>query len=763
MGAAAGLNSIEELREALLAAGRERDALMLAHAHAQHLLAALESLLRVNAREDPFESVFAALHQVFTFSHSMMLADSGESHLECIVGHPVSLVGSRWTIGPLFRKVLAGRVASTFSSLDIAEWRDAEALGLSTHQSALYLPVAVRERRGILVLLRAPGDEGFDRNDVELARRFSLLASHALAARYASQSEIETTQLRDLTAQLRASEHAAKRNADLLKEVVGLLPVGVTVQDEAGSFLLVNDAAAAIIGQPASVLTSADALPEERDNPGLELLRNARDDSLRSGTPATVEHTARVDDVPHTLLTTYKPVTIFEETLLLSATLDITERKRFEQELAHRAFHDQLTGLPNRTLVAELANAAVRQHRRGGMFALAFIDVDNFKQVNDYYSHATGDALLVAIAQRVTHNIRPGDTLARISGDEFLLLLNPLSDEADLTSLIERIVEALKQPFHVDGREVLTSACVGASIFPLHGADYETLRRNADAAMYRAKRSRKGSASYFDARMSNSLTARMDLEQRLRVATRERRFRAAFQPKVCIATRRVVGFEALVRWVEPDGTIHMPGTFIQVATELGLLDDLTCIVLEQVAADIPVLRERFGHDISVAMNVSARQIEDTQFMNAFLGQLADCGAAESIIVELTEDALVATQRFQRTVLPSLRGIGVRVSIDDFGTGYSSLSTLADITADEVKVDRAFISSIHSRVRSQGILRAIESLCCALDVDMLAEGVETEEELAYLRAHSSIRFAQGYLFSKPLFLEALVPADLRACA
>jgi diguanylate cyclase (GGDEF)-like protein len=709
----------------------------------------------VNARDDPFESVFAALHQVFTFSHAMMLADSGESHLECIVGHPAALVGSRWPIGPLFRKVLGGRVASTFSSIGIAEWAEAGALGLSPDQSALYLPVAVRERRGILVLLRAPGDEGFDRNDVELARRFSLLASHALAARYASQSEIEKTHLRDLTAQLRASEHAAKRNADLLKEVVGLLPVGVAVQDEDGSFLLVNDAAAAIIGRPASVLTGSDAPPAEADTPGLALLRRARVDGLSRTTPTTVEHTAEMEGVAHTLLTTYKPVTIFDETLLLSATLDISERKGFEQELAHRAFHDQLTGLPNRALMAELVDAALRQHRRGGMFALAFIDVDNFKHVNDYYSHAVGDALLVAFAQRVAHHIRPGDTLARISGDEFLLLLNPLSHESDLPPLIERIVEAVKQPFDIEGREVLTSACVGASVFPLHGEDYETLRRNADAAMYRAKRVRKGTASYFDARMSNSLTERMELEQRLRIATRERRFRAAFQPKVCIATRRTVGFEALVRWVEPDGTIHMPGTFIQLATELGLLDDITCIVLEQTAASMPELKARFGRDMTVSVNVSARQVEDAQFMRAFLGQLADSGVAESIVIELTEDALVATHRFQRAVLPALRGLGVRVSIDDFGTGYSSLSTLADITADEVKVDRAFISSIHSRVRSQGILRAIESLCSALDVAMVAEGVETEEELAYLRAHSSIAFAQGFLFAKPQFLEALV--------
>jgi diguanylate cyclase (GGDEF)-like protein len=410
--------------------------------------------------------------------------------------------------------------------------------------------------------------------------------------------------------------------------------------------------------------------------------------------------------------------------------------------------------------MAELVHAALRMHHRSGMFALAFIDVDNFKQVNDYYSHTVGDALLIAISERIRQNTRPADTLARISGDEFLLLLNPLEQESDLQPLIDRVVEALKQPFQIEDVEILTSACAGASIFPLHGEDYETLRRNADAAMYRAKRSRKGSASYFDASLGSALTARMELEQRLRAAVRERHFRTAFQPKVCIETGAIVGFEALVRWVEPDGTVLLPGTFLELASELGLLDDITRLLLEQVAASIPQLQGWYGPGISVSLNISARQVEDTEFMHSFVAQVADSGVADSIIMELTEDALVATQRFQRAVLPTLRGLGVRVSIDDFGTGYSSLSKLSDITADEVKVDRAFISSIHTRVRSQGILRAIESLCSALGVAMVAEGVESQEELRYLRTHSLIRFAQGYLFGKPQFLEALAPSQVK---
>jgi predicted signal transduction protein with EAL and GGDEF domain len=332
-----------------------------------------------------------------------------------------------------------------------------------------------------------------------------------------------------------------------------------------------------------------------------------------------------------------------------------------------------------------------------------------------------------------------------------------------LPALVNRVIDALKQPFPIEGHEVLTSASVGASIYPMHGDSYENLRRCADSAMYRAKRNRKGSASYFDMSMGIALTARMDLEQRLRVAIRERRFRVAFQPKVQLANGQVVGFEALIRWVDHDGTVHMPGEFIELASELGLLDDITRFALENVAECMPLLSQRFGERVTVSVNVAARQAGDVTFMQSFVDQIAATGLASRIVLELTEDALVATQRFQRQVLPRLRALGVRVSIDDFGTGYSSLSTLADITADEVKVDRAFIMSIHERPRSQGILKAIESLCSALGIDVVAEGVETAEEVAYLRRSTGIALAQGFYFARPQFVEALTADSRRPAA
>jgi diguanylate cyclase (GGDEF)-like protein len=408
--------------------------------------------------------------------------------------------------------------------------------------------------------------------------------------------------------------------------------------------------------------------------------------------------------------------------------------------------------------MATIVDNAIRTTARGGMFALAFIDLDNFKQVNDYYSHSLGDGLLIAVAQRIRETIRSGDTLARISGDEFLLLLNPLERQQDLLPYIDRVVEMLKQPFSIEGHEVLTSASVGASIYPLHGDGYETLRRCADSAMYRAKQLRKGSAGCFDVAVDGGLTARMEIEQQLRAAIRGRHFRTAFQPKVDLRSTRVEGFEALVRWVHVDGSVRMPGDFIDLAGDLGVLDDITRFVLDDVVHSLPLLTQCYGPHISVSLNIGARQAADAAFMQSFIDDVEAAGVGPRLVIELTEDALVSTQLFERQVLPELRRLGVRVSIDDFGTGYSSLSTLADITADEVKVDRAFITSIHQRVRSQGILRAIESLCLALDISMVAEGVETLEELAYLQTHTSIRHAQGYFFSKPLFLEQLIAAS-----
>ncbi len=390
-------------------------------------------------------------------------------------------------------------------------------------------------------------------------------------------------------------------------------------------------------------------------------------------------------------------------------------------------------------------------------FALAFLDIDNFKHINDYYGHPIGDALLVEVTKRLGHSLRESDILARISGDEFLLLLNPIQSESEVADYIHIMLQRLKAPFFIDQSEIFASTSIGVSLYPEHGSSYEVLRQNADIAMYRVKNNGKGTAAFFNASMEREALARMKIEQSLRLAILEKRFCCAFQAKVDIRTHEVKGIEALVRLRDDEGVIQAPGTFINLAVELGLIDELTHLVLAEIVKSIDQINETFGPDASISINVAAKQAGNPEFMRSFAQALEATGFPQRFMIEVTEDAFVAKAHFQDEILPIFRKLGVRISIDDFGIGYSSLSALADITADEIKIDRSFITDIHQRPRSQGILRAIESLSEALGMTVIAEGIESYEELAYLQAATKIRYAQGYYFARPIFLEDLKPA------
>jgi cyclic di-GMP phosphodiesterase Gmr len=538
-------------------------------------------------------------------------------------------------------------------------------------------------------------------------------------------------------------------SASMLAQIIDQLPIALTVQDHDGRFILANAAAAANLAIPSHALIGAspgDFLPaaEARDRRQWELKL------IRSGKSSTIEEKIAGPAGEQTWLTRHQGMRVLDRAVLLTSSLDITARKQVEDALLQRVNFDDLTGLPNRILMRERVDLILRDPER--RFALAFIDLDNFKHINDYYSHAVGDALLLKIAGRIAKRLRDSDMLARISGDEFLLLLDPIEDDAQIATIVEQILADLKQPFHIEAFEVFTSASIGVSVHPAHGLTYEDLRRNADSAMYRAKSDAKGAAVYFNLNMGRAITARMELEQRLRLAIRDCRFCCAFQPKVDIRSQEVVGFETLVRWRDDEGEIHPPSSFIDLAIELGLIDTITRFVLAETLRSIEILDREFGCETTISVNVAAKQASDLIFMRSLVEILRLSTFAPRIMLELTEDAFVGKSRFQLQVLPMLREIGVRVSIDDFGTGYSSLSALADITADELKVDRSFISSIHERPRSQSVLRAIESLGQALGMSIVAEGVETFEELAYLQAATRIRQAQGFYFSKPFFLE-----------
>jgi c-di-GMP phosphodiesterase Gmr len=541
---------------------------------------------------------------------------------------------------------------------------------------------------------------------------------------------------------------AVDTELSVLRDVFRSLPGGVTVQDAQGRFLLVNDAAATQLG----ITIGGPAAPDskeliQRREIGLEL--------LRAGRAAVIEESVTGSEGKQTLLTAHRPVRIADRDLLLSSSADISAQKAIEAQLFRSAYYDELTDLPARRVIEHRANSLLQRGAQA-RFALAFLDIDNFKQINDYYGHAIGDALLVEVARRIGLNLRESDMLSRISGDEFLLLLDPIQGEHEVTEYIDFVLQRLRAPFFIDGSEIFASTSVGVSLCPEHGRSFDQLCQNANIAMYRVKNDGKGAAAFFDAGMEREALARMKVEQSLRLAILEKRFCCAFQAKVDIRTQDIKGIEALVRLRDDDGVIQAPGTFVNLAVELGLIDELTHLVLAEIVKSIDLINDTFGPDTTISINVAAKQAGNPQFMRPFALALEATGYPKRFMIEVTEDAFVAKTHFQDEILPMFRKLGVGVSIDDFGIGYSSLSALADITADEIKIDRSFITDIHKRPRSQGILRAIESLSEALGMTVVAEGIETFEELAYLQAATRIRYAQGYYFSRPIFLEELRP-------
>jgi cyclic di-GMP phosphodiesterase Gmr len=711
-------------------------------------LRVLDALLNADGDDAAFATLFRAYRALFAFDCAVVLAEDGAS-LNCIAAEPKEPIGRRWPILPLLQEVVHGRVLALSGTRPADEREQLPADLIAPNEAALLLPIAVRDQHAALLLRRSAGREDFGDLQLVLARHYSVFALALLGMRNSERLRQEGERLRRLIDDLQHDGQKTSPSYGLLKEIIEQLPIGLTVQDDSGSFILANSVAAAnlamspdaLIGSsPANFLPAEEAQQRRQWELGL----------MQSGEHSMTEECHGDGAAERTWLTSHKPVYLRDRTFLMSTSNDITDRKRVENELAHRAYFDDLTGLPNRILVEQRVEALLRQEA-GARFALAFIDLDNFKHINDYYSHAIGDALLIKVTERISKCLRATDFLSRISGDEFLLVVASLEDEQQIHGIINHLLMELKKPFHIEAFELFTSASLGVSVYPEHGTSYEALRRNADNAMYRAKNGAKGEAIYFDVAMGQTITARMELEQRLRLAICDRKFCCAFQPKVDIHSSAVIGFETLVRWRNDDGEIQPPSSFVDLAIELGLIDPITRFVLDEAVRSIERLDEVFGQATTISINVASKQAGDLDFMRSFVQALEASGYAHRLMIELTEDAFVARSQFQRQVLPMLREIGVRISIDDFGTGYSSLSALADITADELKVDRSFITAIHQRPRSQSVLRAIESLGNSLGMTIVAEGIETFEELAYLQAATRIRQGQGYYFSKPFFI------------
>ena len=551
----------------------------------------------------------------------------------------------------------------------------------------------------------------------------------------------------DLSGGARSSQAGPVQEPDdgarLLEEIVRALPLGVSIRTADGTPFYAN---AAAIGHGAHRL--------RQDDPSCASLwpEAATERGGDENQGRITRSQARIDD--RTIEINRHAIVVRGARYDVATSADVTDQVNLEDELFRRAYFDDLTGLPNRALLEKSVNDLIEGGHGEAKFALAFIDIDNFKHVNDYFGRPAGDGLLVKVARRIADQIRASDMLARIGGDKFVLLLNPIGDADELNADVAHLSERLKEPFFVDGHELFTSASIGVSLYPRHGGDHQALSANADAAMVRMKDAAKGGVGFFEPGVGDEAAGRAKLEQRLRLAIRDRRLSCAFQPKVDFRSHSVVGLEVLLRWRDEEGVIHAPGDFVNLAVELGLMDDITRMVLAQTVAAIDTIDEAFGPHTTISLNIAAKQAGDYRFMRSFADALEATGYPERFMVELTEEALLLRSQFQTRILPMLREIGVKISIDDFGVGYSSLSALADITADELKVDRSFITQIHRRPRSQSLLAAIESLGAALGMSVIVEGVETLDELTYLETATRIRLAQGFYFARPMSFDEI---------
>ncbi len=431
------------------------------------------------------------------------------------------------------------------------------------------------------------------------------------------------------------------------------------------------------------------------------------------------------------------------------------EQRRAEEQIKYLAYHDPLTGLPNRALLKDRLTVALAQARRKKRtLAVMFVDLDRFKLVNDTVGHAMGDHLLRKFAERLTRIVREGDSLARVGGDEFTVLLPEVSVPEDTELVAQRILEASREPLALAGHEFSVTASIGIAIYPDHGDDAIALLRNADAAMYRAKEEGRNTLKFFEPVMNARLLARVALEEDLRHALKRGEFQLHYQPQVDIQTGTIVGVEALLRWQHPERGPVPPDEFIPLAEETGLIIPIGEWVLRTACAQSKAWQNAGLAPISTAINLSPRQFQEPGLIRSIARVLEETGLpAQLLELEITESTAMRDVEFTIATVEELRAMGARVSIDDFGTGYSSLGYLKRLPVDSVKIDRSFVSEVTADDDDAAIVAAIVGLAQTMNLNTIAEGVETEEQLAFLK-NLNCRFVQGFLFSKPLPAETL---------
>jgi len=434
----------------------------------------------------------------------------------------------------------------------------------------------------------------------------------------------------------------------------------------------------------------------------------------------------------------------------LGIVADVTQRHDAERRIRHLAHYDSLTSLPNRTLLnAHLTEAieGARERQRGA--AVLFTDLDRFKYVNDTLGHQAGDELLLAVAQRLRACVRDGDLVARTGGDEFVIVLDNLDTGSMPEDVAERILTSLSRPFELHGRQLTVTLSIGIALFPNDGLDGAALIKHADTAMYLAKERGRNNYQFFDRGLSERFSERLDLENRLRRAVEEGQLALFYQPQVDTLSGELIGMEALIRWRQPDGSMIAPDVFIPIAEEAGLIVPIGAWVLHEACRQNQAWQTAGLSYVPVSVNLSARQFDDAGLLDTIRGALADTGLAPAFLdLELTESLVMRNPEHTRNLLAECKKLGLQLSVDDFGTGYSSLAYLKRFPIDRLKIDRSFIDEIVTQADDAAIAQTIVAMAHTLRLEVVAEGVETDAQLALLRRWRCDAY-QGYLCSRPM--------------
>jgi diguanylate cyclase (GGDEF)-like protein/PAS domain S-box-containing protein len=627
---------------------------------------------------------------------------------------------------------------------------DAPEDGGEVTRSAMIVPMTLEDRVVGVIQCFSYQADAYTEDDLRI---LEALATHVAAA---STNAALYQQAKYELNERQQAEKALKESEARLWGVVSTAPVIIFTLDKDGMFTLSEGRGLAALDLEPGEVVGQSVFDIYRESP--EILKSVRRALKGEDISITVEEASLTFD------TRYTPLRGEDGDVIgvLGVATDITERKRAEEQLRHDALHDSLTGLPNRSLFLDRLHHSLRRRERAEdyLFALLYLDLDRFKNVNDSLGHTRGDQLLIETARRLELCLRPSDTVARFGGDEFAVLLDGIRDVSDALRVAARIQLQLTSPFNLSGYEVFTSASIGIAYSATGYENVKDMLRDADIAMYRAKEKGKAQHVVFDQDMHDRAVARLELETDLRRAVENEAFQVHYQPIISVKSGTVQGLEALVRWEHPERGLVSPSEFIQLAEETGLIVSIDRLVIRTACRQLSLWNQE-RHDLPplyISLNLSRRNLGRPDLLSEVDKILKETRIApENMYLEITESGIMQDPTAAQSTLAELRGRGVQSLVDDFGTGHSSLSILQSLPIDGLKVDRSFIMDLEHKQENQEIVQTIIALAQNLGKHSIAEGVETSQQLEILRG-MDCEFAQGYLFSKPLPVEQ-VPSVL----